>query len=109
MYFTKEFLIYCHCLNPSLSQSCPLFFHYNFMFVFCICTALRREGHTVHTEQFFDTIKVTCASGDRGRQDVLWRAEEKRINLRQYDDGTLNVQSVSEQGKIMTYVATYQD
>ena len=55
-----------------------------------VSTALRREGHTVHTEQFFDTIKVMCASGDRGRQDVLWRAEEKKINLRHYDDESVS-------------------
>lgn len=54
--------------------------------------ALAREltklGHRVRHSAFFDTLRVTPASGAK---TVLATAQAKGINLRQYDDGDLGI------------------
>ena len=49
---------------------------------------LRQHGHSVEGGTIFDTIKVTAVTGDIG--DILKRAEEKRINIRQFEDGSVS-------------------
>ena len=53
-----------------------------------MCAGLRDAGHTVHNELFFDTLKVTPASGAAAA--VRARAEAKRINLRYFADGDVS-------------------
>lgn len=54
-----------------------------------LAQGLRDAGHTVHNELFFDTLKVTPASGAAAA--VRARAEAKRINLRYFADGDVGV------------------
>jgi glycine dehydrogenase len=49
---------------------------------------LRKLGHRLRHERFFDTLRVEI---DGGAQVVLAEARKRRINLRQYDDGTVGV------------------
>ncbi len=50
---------------------------------------LRRLGHTIVHGEFFDTLRVQVAGGRS--TDVITRAHQHRINLREHADGTLGV------------------
>ena len=50
---------------------------------------LRRMGHTIVHEEFFDTIQV--APSGLSTTDVLARAQQQGINLRDFKDGTVGV------------------
>ncbi|HEX7183383.1 MAG TPA: aminomethyl-transferring glycine dehydrogenase [Thermoanaerobaculia bacterium] len=54
-----------------------------------LAEGLRRLGHDVGNEPFFDTLRV----GARGRSadEILAAARERRINLRRLDDATVGV------------------
>ncbi len=54
-----------------------------------LAKALRNAGHTVHHDVFFDTIRVT----PRGKSaaEIVARAGEARILLRDFADGSLGV------------------
>jgi glycine dehydrogenase len=54
-----------------------------------LAEGLRRVGHRVGDEPFFDTLRVTPA--DKSAQRVLADARERRINLRDYGDGSVGV------------------
>ena len=54
-----------------------------------LATGLRRSGHKVLTEHYFDTLRVRPASPSAAQ--VLERAEAARINLRDFGDGTLGI------------------
>jgi glycine dehydrogenase len=53
-----------------------------------LAEGLRRQGHTMDDNVVFDTVRVT-PKGDR--EDILRRAKDKRINIRQLDDGSFGV------------------
>lgn len=48
----------------------------------------KRAGHEVHTKNFFDTLKITPACGQKQIQE---RALEKQINLRYFGDGDVGI------------------
>jgi glycine dehydrogenase len=54
-----------------------------------LAEGLRRLGHDVGGEPFFDTLRVRLGHGTPAA--VHQAAQERRINLRAYDDGTVGV------------------
>ena len=55
-----------------------------------LAAGLRKLGHDVGNEAFFDTLKVKLA-GRLKAKDVLDLAKAKGINLRPYDDGCVGI------------------
>ncbi|XP_059163007.1 glycine dehydrogenase (decarboxylating), mitochondrial-like [Physella acuta] len=49
---------------------------------------VKRSGHKVNSEEFFDTVKFLPKNG---QAEIKKRAEEKKINLRYFDDGQVSV------------------
>ncbi|XP_068523740.1 glycine dehydrogenase (decarboxylating), mitochondrial [Anas acuta] len=61
-----------------------------------LAEGLRRAGHKLHHDLFFDTLTVTCGCSVK---EVLDRAALRKINFRIYSDGRLGVsldETVSE-------------
>ncbi len=54
-----------------------------------LAAALRRMGHDVGVEPFFDTVRVSV--GETAMNRILHRATAKRINLRHIDKNTLAI------------------
>ena len=54
-----------------------------------LAAGLRRTGHAVRHDHFFDTLRVDLA--DTTPERVRERAEAHQINLRYYDDGSVGV------------------
>jgi glycine dehydrogenase len=54
-----------------------------------LAEGLRRLGHTVGPEAFFDTLHVRA--GASSADQILARAAERRINFRRFDDGSLGI------------------
>ena len=58
-----------------------------------LAEGMRRLGHTVKPEPFFDTLRITpgaqTASRSTGR--ILARANERRMNLRRFEDGSIGI------------------
>ena len=74
-------------------------------------TGLASQGHNIHTDLVFDTLKVK-ASGDRS--EIEKRAQEKLINLGTYSDGSVcpekqyyNNSTFTVYSKHYTHVHTY--
>ncbi|KAG8595572.1 hypothetical protein GDO81_001559 [Engystomops pustulosus] len=53
-----------------------------------LAEGLNRAGHRLHSELFFDTLKIHCGCPVK---EVLDRASQRKINLRVYRDGSLGV------------------
>nr|XP_061804486.1 glycine dehydrogenase (decarboxylating), mitochondrial-like [Nerophis lumbriciformis] len=53
-----------------------------------LAEGLKRAGHRLHSEMFFDTLKISCGVAAK---DILERAAQRNINLRIYTDGVLGV------------------
>uniref|UniRef100_A0A8C1W905 glycine dehydrogenase (aminomethyl-transferring) n=1 Tax=Cyprinus carpio TaxID=7962 RepID=A0A8C1W905_CYPCA len=53
-----------------------------------LAEGLKRAGHKLQHENFFDTLKINC--GVAGK-DILEKAKQREINLRLYSDGVLGV------------------
>uniref|UniRef100_A0A3Q4I0G1 glycine dehydrogenase (aminomethyl-transferring) n=1 Tax=Neolamprologus brichardi TaxID=32507 RepID=A0A3Q4I0G1_NEOBR len=53
-----------------------------------LAEGLKRAGHRLQSEMFFDTLKISCSVAAK---DILERAEQRKINLRVYADGVLGV------------------
>ncbi|CAB1321703.1 unnamed protein product, partial [Coregonus sp. 'balchen'] len=53
-----------------------------------LAEGLKRAGHRLHSEMFFDTLKVSCSVAAK---DILERAVQREINLRVYGEGVLGV------------------
>ncbi len=49
-----------------------------------VVIGLKRAGHKLQHENFFDTLKINC--GVAGK-DILEKAMQREINLRLYSDG----------------------
>uniref|UniRef100_A0A8I6AWV3 Glycine cleavage system P protein n=1 Tax=Rattus norvegicus TaxID=10116 RepID=A0A8I6AWV3_RAT len=49
---------------------------------------LKRAGHQLQHDLFFDTLKVQCGCS---LKEVLGRAAQRQINFRLFDDGTLGI------------------
>lgn len=54
-----------------------------------LAEGLKRAGHHVENDLFFDTLKVTSGIGDVS--DIIERANQRQINLRMFDDKTVGV------------------
>ncbi|KAM5191340.1 glycine dehydrogenase (decarboxylating), mitochondrial [Mantella aurantiaca] len=53
-----------------------------------LAEGLKRAGHQLHDEMFFDTLKIHCGCSVK---EVLDRAAQRQLNLRVYRDGSLGV------------------
>uniref|UniRef100_A0A3B3ZSA5 glycine dehydrogenase (aminomethyl-transferring) n=1 Tax=Periophthalmus magnuspinnatus TaxID=409849 RepID=A0A3B3ZSA5_9GOBI len=53
-----------------------------------LAEGLKRAGHRLHSDMFFDTLKINCGVAAK---DILERAEQREINLRLYSEGVLGV------------------
>uniref|UniRef100_A0A3Q3IRR8 glycine dehydrogenase (aminomethyl-transferring) n=1 Tax=Monopterus albus TaxID=43700 RepID=A0A3Q3IRR8_MONAL len=53
-----------------------------------LAEGLKRAGHRLHSEMFFDTLKISCGVAAK---DILDRAVQRQINLRVYTEGVLGV------------------
>lgn len=51
------------------------------------CLGLKRAGHQLQHDLFFDTLKVQCGCS---LKEVLGRAAQRQINFRLFDDGTVS-------------------
>lgn len=49
-------------------------------------SGLKRAGHRLHSDMFFDTLKITCGVAAK---DILERAAQRQINLRVYSEGVV--------------------
>ena len=54
-----------------------------------LATGLKQLGHQINSESFFDTLRVKLGSGIS--EAVRAAAEQRKINLRIFDDGTFGV------------------
>lgn len=57
-----------------------------FLYPFCVVPGLKRAGHRLHSEMFFDTLKITCSVAAK---DILERAAQRQINVRVYSEGVV--------------------
>ncbi|KAL3062574.1 hypothetical protein OYC64_002391 [Pagothenia borchgrevinki] len=53
-----------------------------------LAEGLKRAGHRLHSEMFFDTLKITCSVAAK---DIFERAAQREINLRVFTDGVVGV------------------
>uniref|UniRef100_A0A3B4F4D8 glycine dehydrogenase (aminomethyl-transferring) n=1 Tax=Pundamilia nyererei TaxID=303518 RepID=A0A3B4F4D8_9CICH len=53
-----------------------------------LAEGLKRAGHRLQSEMFFDTLKISCSVAAK---DILERAEQRKINLRVYADGVVRI------------------
>uniref|UniRef100_A0A8C7YK52 Glycine cleavage system P protein n=1 Tax=Oryzias sinensis TaxID=183150 RepID=A0A8C7YK52_9TELE len=53
-----------------------------------LAEGLKRAGHRLHSEIFYDTLKIDCSVAAK---DILERATQRQINLRIYQEGVLGV------------------
>ena len=57
-----------------------------------LAEGLRRLGHRIVHQTFFDTLKVQPAGGSAEQADqIVARAAERRVNLRRFEDGALGI------------------
>jgi len=54
-----------------------------------LAEGLRRAGHSIRHDDFFDTIRVDLKG--RSPEQVREAAEQHRVNLRYYDDGSVGI------------------
>lgn len=52
----------------------------------CSIIGVKKAGHTLKTNMFFDTIKFTPRNG---QNEIIHRANKHKINLRYYLDGSV--------------------
>lgn len=64
------------CAELGQGRLCPL-----------SCLGLRRAGHQLQHDLFFDTLKVRCGCSVK---EVLGRAAQRQINFRLFEDGTVS-------------------
>uniref|UniRef100_A0A4W6EKK1 glycine dehydrogenase (aminomethyl-transferring) n=1 Tax=Lates calcarifer TaxID=8187 RepID=A0A4W6EKK1_LATCA len=53
-----------------------------------LAEGLKRAGHRLHSEMFFDTLKINCSVAAK---DILERAMQREINLRVYSEGVVRI------------------
>lgn len=54
-----------------------------------LAEGLKRAGHILQNDLFFDSLKVSSGTGDVS--DILERAQQRQINLRKFDNKTVGV------------------
>uniref|UniRef100_A0A8C9T9J3 glycine dehydrogenase (aminomethyl-transferring) n=1 Tax=Scleropages formosus TaxID=113540 RepID=A0A8C9T9J3_SCLFO len=59
-----------------------------------LAEGLRRAGHKLQHEMFFDTLKIHCSVAAK---DILERAAQRQINLRVYSEGVVGTASATVQ------------
>lgn len=60
-------------------------------------SGLKRAGHRLHSDVFFDTLKINCSVAAK---DILERAEQRKINLRVYTEGVVRIRMFGADGKL---------
>lgn len=55
---------------------------------------LKRAGHRLHSDMFFDTLKINCSVAAK---DIFERATQREINLRVYTEGVVRADQVLPQ------------
>lgn len=65
------------------------------MLTVVLAAGIRKAGHTIRHERFFDTIKIGPSCGS---SEIRKRAEKLLINLRYFDDGDVGI-SIDETTK----------
>ena len=53
-----------------------------------LVSGLKRAGHRLHSDLFFDTLKVDCSLAAK---DILERANQRQINLRAFSEGVVSL------------------
>uniref|UniRef100_A0A8C7YG22 glycine dehydrogenase (aminomethyl-transferring) n=1 Tax=Oryzias sinensis TaxID=183150 RepID=A0A8C7YG22_9TELE len=53
-----------------------------------LAEGLKRAGHRLHSEIFYDTLKIDCSVAAK---DILERATQRQINLRIYQEGVVSL------------------
>uniref|UniRef100_A0A8D3DAL6 glycine dehydrogenase (aminomethyl-transferring) n=1 Tax=Scophthalmus maximus TaxID=52904 RepID=A0A8D3DAL6_SCOMX len=53
-----------------------------------LAEGLKRAGHRLHSDVFFDTLKINCGVAAK---DILERAVQREINLRIYNEGVVRI------------------
>ncbi|XP_043917013.1 glycine dehydrogenase (decarboxylating), mitochondrial isoform X2 [Protopterus annectens] len=53
-----------------------------------LAEGLKRAGHALQHETFFDTLKIQCGCDT---QEILERARQRQVNIRVYSDGMVGV------------------
>uniref|UniRef100_A0A3Q3NIX3 glycine dehydrogenase (aminomethyl-transferring) n=1 Tax=Labrus bergylta TaxID=56723 RepID=A0A3Q3NIX3_9LABR len=53
-----------------------------------LAEGLKRAGHRLHSDMFFDTLKINCSVAAK---DIYERAVQREINLRVYNEGVVGV------------------
>lgn len=61
-----------------------------------VAAGVKRAGHRLHSDMFFDTLKITCSVAAK---DILERAAQRQINFRVYSEGVVGATQSSSQGK----------
>uniref|UniRef100_A0A8C5NER3 glycine dehydrogenase (aminomethyl-transferring) n=1 Tax=Gouania willdenowi TaxID=441366 RepID=A0A8C5NER3_GOUWI len=51
-----------------------------------LAEGLKRAGHRLHSDMFFDTLRINCSVAAK---DILDRAEQREMNLRVYSEGVV--------------------
>lgn len=51
-----------------------------------LAAGVKRAGHRLHSDMFFDTLKITCSVAAK---DILERAAQRQINIRVYSEGVV--------------------
>uniref|UniRef100_A0A674NJU7 glycine dehydrogenase (aminomethyl-transferring) n=1 Tax=Takifugu rubripes TaxID=31033 RepID=A0A674NJU7_TAKRU len=63
-----------------------------------LAEGLKRAGHRLHSDMFFDTLKITCGVAAK---DILERAAQRQLNLRLYSEGVVGVRVVFHNSAII--------
>uniref|UniRef100_A0A671UHZ3 Glycine dehydrogenase (decarboxylating) n=1 Tax=Sparus aurata TaxID=8175 RepID=A0A671UHZ3_SPAAU len=53
-----------------------------------LAEGLKRAGHRLHSDMFFDTLKINCSVAAK---DIFERAAQREINLRVYTEGVVGI------------------
>ena len=73
--------LFKHCVSRQYSNAA---IRINLLFF----VGLRRAGHKLHHDLFFDTLTITCGCSVK---EVLARAALRKINFRIYSDGRVRI------------------
>ena len=74
-----------------------------------LAAGLRRLGHDLGAEPFFDTLRVAPADGSA--DSIIDRAKQRGINLRRYDDSTVgaSLDETTTPGEVAEVLACFAD
>lgn len=56
-------------------------------------SGLKRAGHRLHSDMFFDTLKITCSVAAK---DIFERAAQRQINVRVFNEGVVSADQLTK-------------